>query len=265
NKFPMLLGFDVAGEVLEVGDSVTSFQAGDQIYARLDSFPGGAYAEYAVVSESAACLKPNTMTYTQAAAVPLAAQTALQALRDLGKIQPGHDVLINGASGGVGTFAVQIAKALSAQVTAVCSTKNLDLVKSLGCDGVASAKPNRIIDYTTQDFTQDSAKYDIIFDAVAKNSFAQCKKLLKPHGIYITTLPTPSSIVQSLLTLVWPGKKVKLITVKSSGKDLAYLKELIEADKIRSVIQQTYPLSDIAKAHSISEQGHVAGKLVITV
>lgn len=257
NKFPMLLGFDVAGEVVQVGDSVTSFQPGDQIYARLDSFPGGAYAEYAVVSESAACLKPNTMTYTQAAAVPLAALTALQALRDLGKIQPGHDVLINGASGGVGTFAVQIAKALSAEVTAVCSTKNIDLVKSLGCV--------RIIDYTTQDFTQDTAKYDIIFDAVAKNSFAQCKKLLKPHGIYITTLPTPSSIVQSLLTLVWPGKKVKLITVRSSGKDLAYLKELIEADKIRSVIQETYPLSDVPKAHSISEQGHVAGKLVITV
>jgi NADPH:quinone reductase-like Zn-dependent oxidoreductase len=257
NKFPMLLGFDISGEVVEVGNSVTRFQPGEQIYAYLDSLPGGAYAEYAVLSEQAACLKPSNMTHTQAAAVPLAALTALQALRDRGKIQQGHHVLINGSSGGVGSFAVQIAKALSGEVTAVCSTKNVELVKSLGAD--------RIIDYKIQDFTQDKAKYDIIFNTVANQSFSRCKRILKPNGVYLTTLPTAESFVQSFLTSVIPGKKVKLIMVKPSGKDLAYLKELIEVDKIRSVIEQTYPLSEVAKAHSISEQGHVVGKLAISV
>jgi NADPH:quinone reductase-like Zn-dependent oxidoreductase len=257
NKFPMILGFDISGEVVAVGNSVTRFQPGDQIYAYLDSFPGGAYAEYAVVSEQAACLKPSNITHTQAAAVPLAALTALQALRDGGKIQQGHHVLINGSSGGVGSFAVQIAKALSAKVTAVCSTKNIELVKSLGAD--------RIIDYKVQDFTQDKAKYDIVFNTVANQSFSRCKSILKPNGIYLTTLPTAESFVQSFLTSVMPGKKAKLIMVKPSSKDLAYLKELIEVDKIRSLIEQTYPLSEVAKAHSISEQGHVIGKLVISV
>lgn len=256
-QFPMILGFDVSGEVVEVGDQVTRFQKGDLIYARLNSLPGGAYAEYAAVSDSCACLKPNHMSHEQAAAVPLAALTALQALRDQGQIQRGHHVLINGASGGVGSFAVQIAKAMDTEVTAVCSTKNGELVKSLGADS--------IIDYTQRDFTQSTAKYDIIFDAVGKQSFSGCQKILNSNGVYITTLPTPDSLVQSFLTFLWPGKKAKLVIVQSSGKDLAYLKELIEADKIRSVIEQTYPLSELATAHSISEQGHVVGKLVITV
>jgi len=257
NKFPRILGFDISGEVVEVGNSVTRFQPGDKIYAYLNSFPGGAYAEYAVVSEQAACLKPSNMTHTQAAAVPLAALTALQGLRDGGKIQQGHHVLINGSSGGVGSFAVQIAKAFSAEVTAVCSTKNIELVKSLGAD--------RIIDYKIQDFTQDTAKYDIVFNTVANQSFSRCKRILKPNGIYLTTLPTAESFVQSFLTSVRPGKKLKLIMVKPSSKDFAYLKELIEVDKILSLIEQTYPLSEIAKAHSISEQGHVVGKLAISV
>lgn len=256
NKFPMLLGFDISGEVVEVGNSVTRFQPGDQIYAYLDSFPGGAYAEYAVVSEQAACLKPSNMTHTQAAAVPLAALTALQGLRD-GGIQQGHHILINGSSGGVGSFAVQIAKAFSAEVTAVCSTKNIELVKSLGAD--------RIINYKIQNFTQDKAKYDIVFNTVANQSFSRCKRILKPNGVYLTTLPTADSFVQSFLTSVMPGKKAKLIMVKPSSKDLACLKELIEVDKIRSVIEQTYPLLEVAKAHSISEQGHVVGKLAISV
>lgn len=256
-KFPIVLGFDVSGEVVEVGNGVTHFKPGDSVYARLDSLPGGAYAEYAAVSDSCACLKPNNMTHGQAAAVPLAALTALQALRDNGQIQRGHHVLINGASGGVGSFAVQIAKAMDTEVTAVCSTKNIELVKSLGADSV--------IDYTQQDFTIATAKYDILFDAVGNQSFSRCQNILKPNGVYITTLPTPDSLWQSFLTFLLPGKKAKLVIVKSSGQDLAYFKELIEADKMRSVIEKTYPLSDVAVAHSISEQGHVAGKLVITV
>lgn len=256
-KFPLVLGFDVAGEVAEVGESVTRFQKGDKIYAYSDSLPGGAYAEYAVVSEQVACLKPDNMSYEQAAAVPLAATTALQALRDLGQMLPGHQVLINGASGGVGSFAVQIAKALKAEVTAVCGTQNVELVKSLGAE--------RVIDYTVQDFTKDTTVYDIIFDAVGKQSFSSCKNSLKPNGIYVTTLPDPDSVMQSAFTFLIPGKKSKLIVAQSSGQDLAYLKEFIEAGKIRSVIERTYPLSELAAAHTQSEQGHVVGKLAIAV
>jgi 2-desacetyl-2-hydroxyethyl bacteriochlorophyllide A dehydrogenase len=256
-KFPMVLGFDVSGEVVAVGDSVTRFQTGDKVYAYLDSLPGGAYAEYAAVSEQVACFKPDNMSYEQAAAVPLAATTALQALRDLGQILPGHKVLINGASGGVGSFAVQIAKAFKAEVTAVCSTQNVELVKSLGGD--------RVIDYTVQDFTKDTSVYDIIFDAVGKQSFSGCQNILKPNGVYVTTLPDPDSLVQSFLTFLLPGKKSKLIVAQSSGQDLAYLKELIEGGKIRSVIDRTYSLEELAAAHAESEQGHVVGKLVIAV
>ncbi len=256
-KFPMVLGFDVSGEVVAVGESVTRFQTGDKVYAYLDSLPGGAYAEYAAVSERVACFKPDNMSYEQAAAVPLAATTALQALRDLGQILPGHKVLINGASGGVGSFAVQIAKALKAEVTAVCSTQNVELVQSLGGD--------RVIDYTVQDFTKDTSFYDIIFDAVGKESFSGCQNILKPNGVYVTTLPDPDSVVQSVLTFLLPGKKSKLIVAQSSGQDLAYLKELIEGGKIRSVIDRTYSLEELALAHAESEQGHVVGKLVIAV
>jgi len=254
-NFPLILGFDVAGVVEEVGNSVTGFQAGDSIYAFLDSLPGGAYAEYAAVSERAACLLPNTMSYEQAAAVPLAALTALQALRDSGEIQPGQQVLINGASGGVGSFAVQIAKALETEVTAVCSTKNVELVETLGADYV--------IDYTQKDFTQDTKQYDIIFDAVAKESFSRCQNILKPNGIYVTTLPALDTFVQGLLTFLVPGKTAKFMLANSSGKDLAFLKNLIEANKLRSIIAKTYPLSELAGAHEESEQGRVVGKLVI--
>lgn len=256
-KFPMVLGFDVSGEVVAVGESVTRFQTGDKVYAYLDSLPGGAYAEYAAVSERVACFKPDNMSYEQAAAVPLAATTALQALRDLGQILPGHKVLINGASGGVGSFAVQIAKALKAEVTAICSTQNVELVKSLGGD--------RVIDYTVQDFTKDTSVYDIIFDAVGKESFSGCQNILKPNGVYVTTLPDPDSVVQSFLTFLLPGKKSKLVVAQSSGQDLAYLKELIEGGKIRSVIDRSYSLEELAVAHAESEQGHVVGKLVIAV
>ncbi|NEQ25908.1 MAG: NAD(P)-dependent alcohol dehydrogenase [Microcoleus sp. SIO2G3] len=256
-NFPLVLGFDVAGTVVEVGAGVTRFKVGDAIYAYLDSIPGGAYAEYAAVSERAACLLPNNMTYEQAAAVPLAATTALQSLRDLGLIQSGYQVLINGSSGGVGTFAVQIAKELGAEVTAVCSTKNLELMTSLGADSV--------IDYTSTDITQDTRQYDIILDVVGKQSFSRCQAILKPNGVYVNTLPMPDTLVQGCLTFFLPGKKAKLVIAQSNSKDLAFLKELIEAGKMRSLIQQTYPLSEVAAAHTTSEQERVVGKLVITV
>ncbi|MCX7592208.1 MAG: NAD(P)-dependent alcohol dehydrogenase [Fischerella sp.] len=257
NKFPMILGYDLAGEVVEVGANVTRFKIGDQVYATLSPLSGGAYAEFAAVPEKLAALKPTNMSYTEAACVPLAGLTALQALRDQGQIQPGKAVLINGASGGVGIFAVQIAKVLGAEVTGVCSTKNLDLVKSLGAD--------RAIDYTQQDFTQDTVQYDIIFDAVGKRSFSDCKKVLKPNGVYVTTLPTPENLLQRILTTFIPGKKAKFVFELPNAQDLVYLKELIEAGKIRTVIDRTYPLQELAVAHAYSEDGHAVGKIAIAV
>jgi 2-desacetyl-2-hydroxyethyl bacteriochlorophyllide A dehydrogenase len=257
NKFPMILGFDVAGEVVEVGTNVTNFKTGDAVYAYLDPVPGSAYAEYAAVSERFVSLKPSNLSYEQAAVVPLAATTALQALRDTGEIKKGQKVLINGASGGVGMFAVQIAKAYETEVTAVCSTKNVELVKSLGAD--------RVIDRTQQDFTKDTEKYDIIFDVVSKSSFSECKNSLLNQGIYITLLPNPDVILNGFLTFFIPGKKAKLFFAKSNGRDLAYLKELIEANKIRPVIDRTYPLSQLADAHRYSEEGRTVGKIAIAI
>lgn len=256
-RFPLILGMDVAGEVVAVGEKVTRFQPADQIYANIASLPGGAYAEYAAVSEKNAALKPANMTNEQAATVPLAGLTALQALRDQGKIKPGAKVLINGAAGGVGSLAVQIAKALGAEVTAVCSTKNLELVQSLGAD--------HTLDYTQRDFTQEPGQYDIIFDAVSKQSFSGCKNILTANGIYIATLPTLDSLLQGVLTTFIPGKKAKLILTRTNSKDLDYIKNLIEAGKIRSVIDRTYPLAELAAAHAYSETEHAAGKIAIAV
>ena len=254
SKFPKILGFDVAGEVVEVGSGVTRFKLGDAIYGST-SFPGGGYAEFAAVPENLVALKPTNLSYEEAAAVPLAALTALQALRDQGNIQTGQNVLINGAAGGVGSFAVQIAKALGAEVTGVSSTKNLDLVKSLAVD--------RVIDYTQQDFAQDTAQYDIIFDAVGKRSLSQTKRVLKPNGVYITTLPSPEVFLESVLTAFLPVQKAKFILQKPNTQDLIYLKELIEAGKIRAVIDRTYPLQELAAAHGYSETGRAVGKIAL--
>ena len=256
NKFPMILGFDLSGDVVKVGSQVTRFKPGDAIYGNVGLL-GGAYAELAAVPEKSVALKPTNMTYEEAASVPVAALTALQALQDLAHIQPGQTVLINGASGGVGTFAVQIAKALGAEVTAVCSTKNIDLVKSLGAD--------HVIDYTQEDFTQGTAQYDIILDAVAKQSFSSCKQVLKAKGVYVNTLPTPETIVQSVLTAFIPGKKAKFILETARSQDLLYLKELIEAGKIRSVIDRTFPLQELPAAHAYSESERAVGKIAIAV
>ncbi|WGV26727.1 NAD(P)-dependent alcohol dehydrogenase [Halotia branconii] len=256
NKFPKILGFDISGEVMAVGANVTRFSPGDAVYGST-IFPGGSYAEFAAVPEKIVALKPTNLTHEEAATIPLAGLTALQALRDQGNIQSGQTVLINGASGGVGIFAVQIAKALGTEVTGVCSTKNLDVVKSLGAD--------RVIDYTQEDFTEDTAQYDIIFDAVGKRSLSNCKRVLKPNGIYITTLPTPEVLVQSVLTAFLPGKKAKFLFEQPNTQDLIYLKELIEAGKIRTVIDRTYPLQELAAAHAYSASERAVGKIAIAV
>ena len=254
NKFPIIIGFDLAGVVLEVGSQVTNFKVGDEIYASL-GVPGGAYAELAAVPQKVAALKAKNISFEEAAALPVAALTALQSLRDKANIQPKQTVLVNGASGGVGIFAVQIAKALGAEVTGVCSGKNIDFVKSLGAD--------YLIDYKKQDFTQNQVQYDIVFDAVGKQTFDNCKQVLKPDGVYVTTLPSLQNIVAIALTSLFGSQKAKFILAQPNTADLLYLNELIETGKMRVVIDCTYPLKELTAAHIYSESERAKGKIAI--
>lgn len=254
-NFPKLIGSDVSGVVVAMGEKVTEFQVGDLVYTFVNPLVGGAYAEYIAVAASHTALKPSNLSHAQAATVPLAGLTALQALLDLGEIRSGQTILINGASGGVGSFAVQIAKVLQTTVTGVCSTANLERVKQLGADTV--------IDYRQTDFTQQAAQYDIIFDAVGKQSFYRCQNILKPNGIYISTLPTPENLAAVAQTLLFPGQKAKLILVQPRRRDLQALRTWIEADQIQVVIDQTYPLSEMIQAHRQSQTGRTVGKIAI--
>ncbi len=256
-NFPKVLGSDLSGVVVEVGQRVKKFQPGDEVYTFVNPLSGGAYAEYVAVSEGNAALKPQNITHAEAAAVPVAGLTAFQSLMDLGQMRPGQKVLINGASGGVGTFAVQIAKAFQARVTGVCSAKNRRLVEGLGCD--------RVIDYAEVDFAQELEKYDIILDAVGKRSFAACEKVLEPGGVYISTLPSFDNIAPNLGSLFFPGKKAKLVLAKPSPRDLNALRELMENGSVQSIVDRTYPLEQIAEAHAYSETHRSVGKIVVTV
>jgi NADPH:quinone reductase-like Zn-dependent oxidoreductase len=249
-----ILGVELAGEVEAVGKDVKLFKQGDQVYA--GGKPGG-HTEYACMPEEKVGMKPTNMTYEEAAGVPFCGTTALYFLKGMGGIQDGHKVLINGASGGVGTFAVQMAKYYGAEVTGVCSTTNLELVQSLGSD--------RVIDYTKEDFTKNGQTYDIIFDAVGKRSFPQCKNSLKQRGIYLGTIATFPLLLQMLWTSKIGDKKAKFSLPPCTTKELDILKDIIEAGKMKTVIDRTYPLSDIAEAHRYSENGHAKVKIVITV
>ena len=250
-----ILGFELAGEIESVGKEVRLFKKGDQVYGGARS--GGAHAEYTSLPEEDVVIKPANMTYDEAAAVPFSATTALQFLRDKGNIQSGQKVLINGASGGTGTFAVQLAKYFGAEVTGVCSTTNLELVQSLGAD--------KAIDYTKEDFSKTGQTYDIIFDAVGKNSFSNCKKSLNEKGIYLSTVATLPIILQMLWTSKVGSKKAIYTMPPLRTEDLIFLRDTIEAEKVKSVIDRCYPLSQTAEAHMYAEKGHAKGKVVITV
>ncbi|MEG3893062.1 NAD(P)-dependent alcohol dehydrogenase [Microcoleus sp. Z1_A1] len=256
-NFPRIVGSDISGVVVEVGGEVTKFQPGDEIYTFLNPINGGACAEYAAVPESDAAFKPKNITHAEAAGVPIAGLTALQSLRDLGVIQSGNKVLINGASGGVGTFAVQVAKAMNAEVTGVCSAKNREFVKSLGADFV--------VDYAEVDFTQQPEKYDIILDAVGTRTFAECEKVLQPEGVYISTLPILDNFAPMLTSWFISGKKAKLIVANANTSDLGALRELIESDKVEPIVDRTYSLQEVAAAHAYSETGRAIGKIAIVI
>jgi NADPH:quinone reductase-like Zn-dependent oxidoreductase len=255
------LGVDYAGQVEAVGQDVTQFQPGDEVYGMGD----GAFAEYLCVPEMETALKPTNLTFEQAAAVPLAALTALQGLRDTGRLQPGQRVLIIGASGGVGTFAVQIAKALGAHVTGVCSTQNLEMVRSLGAD--------EVIDYTRQDFTQRDRKYDLIFQLGGMHSPSHCRRALTPEGRLVLSsgdsdgrwLGPVDRIIKATILSPFVSQTLAALDTKRSQKDLAYLKDLIEAGKLTPVINQTHSLREVPEAIRYVEKGHARGKVVIVV
>jgi NADPH:quinone reductase-like Zn-dependent oxidoreductase len=250
------LGADVAGRVESVGRNVTEFQAGDEVFGFIPIKQLGSFAEYVSAHEELLALKPANLTFEQAAAVPVGAFTALQGLRDKGQIQSGQKVLINGASGSVGTFAVQIAKSFDTEVTGVCSTSKLDITRSIGAD--------HVIDYTEEDFTKNGKQYDLIFDAVGNRSVNDYKRALTLDGICaVAGFTNLSRLFQYMLL---GGKKVGLMeTAHPDKKDLLFIKELLEAGKVVPVIDRSYSLSDVPKAIGYVEEGHAKGKVVITV
>jgi len=266
------LGVDVAGQVEAVGRNVTQFKPGDNVFGSCR----GAFAEYACTSESALAIKPDNVTFEQAASVPIAAFTALQGLRlgglgDTGQVQPARKVLINGAAGGVGTFAVQIAKSFGADVTGVCSTKNVDMVRSLGAD--------RVIDYTKEaytqeDFTKSGRRYDILFDCVGNHSLSACRRVLDPKGTYIPVGGEAGrwmigALARPITTLVLSRfvsqKLVPFFLAKSSPEDLIVMHDLMASGKVTPVIDRRYSLSEVPEAIRYLEKGHARGKVVITL
>jgi len=254
SRFPKVLGIECSGVIVETGSLVKKFRAGDAVIANA-GMRLGAYAEYVAVKEKTVFPKPEMVAFEDAATFPIAGLTALQAVRDKGRIAPGRKVLINGASGGVGTFAVQIAKILGAEVTAVCSAANAGLVKGLGAD--------HVIDYCQQDFTKTTERYDCIFDVVSSRSFRECKKALTRRGVYVNTLPTPSIFWNIIITTLLPGKRAATMMVSQRASDIEWMCEQLKTGRLKVVIDKVFPLDEIKEALAYSQTGRARGKIVL--
>ena len=256
-----ILGADIAGQVEAVGTKVKQFQPGDAVFGDISDCGWGGYAEYVCAREEALVHKPANMNYEEAAAIPFASVTALQGLRDNGKIASGQKVLINGAAGGVGTFAVQLAKSFDTEVTAVCSSRNLDMARSTGAD--------HVIDYTKEDFTRNDKRYDLIMGVNGFQPISAYKRALRPQGTYVMAGGSGAQIFQGLflgpILSIIGNKRLRNFVAKPKQNDLAFIKELVEAGKIKPVIDRSYPLSEVPDAIRYLETGHARGKVVITI
>ncbi|WP_373463259.1 NAD(P)-dependent alcohol dehydrogenase [Bacillus sp. SORGH_AS_0510] len=254
-------GGDIAGRVEAVGKDVKHFQPGDEVFGDLSGCGWGGFAEYVAVPESALAVKPANLSFEEAAAVPMAGVTALQGLRDKGQIESGQKVLINGASGGVGTFAIQIAKSFGAEVTGVCSTRNIDILRSIGADNA--------IDYTKEDFTKKMKNYDLIVGVNGHHSMSDYKKALKPNGRFVHVGGSGSQMFQAMALGPWISltekKKMGTFLQRANQKDLIYMKKLIEDGKVKPVIDRSYKLSEVKEAFKYFAKGHAQGKVVITI
>jgi NADPH2:quinone reductase len=256
NKF-QILGTEFSGIIEAVGNKVKKFKPGDEVYA-FRGFGTGCYAQYKCMNENGSlAIKPGNMNFPEAASVVDGATTALFFLKEKAKIQKGQKVLINGASGSIGTFAVQLAKYFGAEVTGVCSTKNIELVKSLGAD--------RVVDYTQEDFIKTGDTYDIIFDTVGKSSFENCREALITGGKYISTVMSLKIVLQSLITKFGNEKKVIFAMSLNKAEALNFIRALIEEGKLKTIIEKQYPLEELSLAHEYVEKGHKRGNVVITV
>lgn len=259
-KYP-IMGGDIAGIVEAVGGGVTRFKAGDAVFGDIGDYGFGGFAEYVAVTEKALTLKPAGISFEQAAAIPTAGYTALQALRDKGQVKAGQKVLVNGASGGVGMFTVQIAKFYGAEVTAVCSTKNIEMARSLGAD--------RMIDYTKEDVTKRSEQYDLIIAANGYHSIFDYRRILSPNGIYVSTGGTMGQIFEGMLlgplAALGSGKMMGALAAKAKAEDSAFVGSLVETGKVKIVIDRSYPLSETAEAMRYLGEVHPSGKVVVTV
>ncbi len=256
SKFPKILGSECAGEVVETGSRALKFKKGDHVVLMAGVRRLGAFAQYACAGEATVYPKPAALSFEDAACIPIAGLTALQSLRDHGRIAPGKRVLVNGASGGVGHIAIQVAKLLGAEAIGVCSGRNADFVRGLGAD--------RVIDYTIEDFTRRAEQYDLIFDAVSSRSFSECKRVLTPRGVYVSTLPNRTVLAQIITTLL-PGKKARTMWVKANASDMEWMTGRIAEGRIKLFIEKVFPLEQCREALALSEAGRTRGKIVLKI
>lgn len=256
-KFPKSAGSDFAGVVEETGSAVEEYRKGDNVYGFINPMKGGAYSEYVIADPKNVSYKPDKLSFEEAASMPVAALTALQSLCYLGNVKEGSSVLINGATGGVGSFAVQIAKVLGAEVTGICSGKNMELCKKLGA--------GRVYDYSKNDLDGSEKRFDVFFDAAAKSTFSKSKRFLKKKGIFVTTVPGFNVILNKLFNFIPFKKKSRFIMVKSSGVDLSLLKGFTVTEALKPVIEKVFPIEDIIDAFKMGESGNIKGKIVIRI